>query len=152
VAPVVALSSMHSDERQRHAATLRRLRVRCLPSSHDWQDGTTHVVQPELKRSEKSLAGMAAGVWLVRQQWLADSSAAGRLLDPEPYELEGCETATGSIAQGRDAVVLCSSLYGLGSFLPSNCRQSSVVPPAHSGVRQCSCACRTHRRYVHHRA
>jgi hypothetical protein len=92
---------MHSDERQRHAATLRRLRVRCLPSSHDWQDGTTHVVQPELKRSEKSLAGMAAGVWLVRQQWLADSSAAGRLLDPEPYELEGCETATGSITQGR---------------------------------------------------
>lgn len=61
---------------------------------------TPPVVQPELKRSEKSLAGMAAGVWLVKQQWLTDSDAAGRLLDPEPYELEGCDTATGSIAQG----------------------------------------------------
>lgn len=46
------------------------------------------------------MAGMAAGAWLVKQKWLTDSAAAGRLLDPEPYELEGCETATGSIAEG----------------------------------------------------
>jgi hypothetical protein len=50
VRPVVALSGMHSDERQRLTATLRRLRVRCLPSSHDWQDGTTHVVQVREQR------------------------------------------------------------------------------------------------------
>lgn len=58
------------------------------------------LLQPELKRSEKSLVGMAAGVWLVKQTWLANSDAAGRLLDPEPYELEGCLTATGSISEG----------------------------------------------------
>jgi hypothetical protein len=92
---------MHSDERQHYAAILRRLRVRCLTSSHDWQDSTTHIVQPELKRTEKSLAGMAAGVWLVKQQWLTDSSTAGQLRDPEAYELESCDAATGSISEGE---------------------------------------------------
>lgn len=71
------------------------------------------LLQPELKRSEKSLVGMAAGVWLVKQTWLADSDAAGRLLDPEPYELEGRQTATGSISEGAGAASGCVLTDGL---------------------------------------
>jgi hypothetical protein len=92
---LVTLSGMHSDTRQQHAAVLRQLKVRCKgkSDSHDWQQGTTHVVLPSLRRSEKALAAMAAGVWLVREQWVVDSGRAGKLLPVEEYELDECEGA-----------------------------------------------------------
>jgi len=100
---LVTLSGMHSDTRQQHAAVLRQLKVRCKgkSDSHDWQQGTTHVVLPSLRRSEKALAAMAAGVWLVREQWVVDSGRAGKLLPVEEYELDECEGAplTGKAAE-----------------------------------------------------
>lgn len=49
----IALSGMHSDERQQHVASLKKLRVRYMAATHTWEEGTTHVVMPSLKRSDK---------------------------------------------------------------------------------------------------
>lgn len=49
-------------------------------TSH-WQ--VTHLVMPELKRMEKTVAAMAAGAWLLRAEYLDCSLVEGRLLAPE---------------------------------------------------------------------
>jgi hypothetical protein len=56
---------------------------------------------PHLKRSEKSLAGMAAGAWLLGEAWLKDSPAAGRLLPAEGYELNSDAAVDSVISLGE---------------------------------------------------
>ena len=46
----------------------------------------TSTAEP-LKRTHKVLLAVAAGGWLVGEDWLAASTAAGAPVDPEPYEL-----------------------------------------------------------------
>jgi hypothetical protein len=44
--------------------------------SHDFDKKTTHVVHPPpLKRTEKVLAALAAGLWIVQPSFLAASKA-----------------------------------------------------------------------------
>jgi hypothetical protein len=142
---LVALAGMHTDTREEHAATLRALRVRCLRNVHEWQGDITHVVVADLQRSEKTLAAMAAGAWLVGQQWLADSRASGQLLDPAPYEVQGGQTKTGEIADGkrkrrgvcRVGAVLREALPAVWQSHERNCRGSlrlceSLAPPTHA--------------------
>ncbi len=94
----VALSGMHTRERDQSAALLTRLRISCLKSKHQGQAGTTHIVSPDLRRYEKSVCGLAAGVWLVGTGFLNACKAAGKLADPLPHELH--EGVSGSIADG----------------------------------------------------
>lgn len=57
----VALSAMHTGHRSEMAAVLRRLKVEFMKARDDWEEGTTHVVLPDLRRNEKTLGAMAAG-------------------------------------------------------------------------------------------
>ena len=46
----------------------------------------------QLKRTEKSLAAIAAGRWLLREEWLHESVASGAWLPEAPYEVFGTST------------------------------------------------------------
>ena len=46
----------------------------------------THMVVHKAKRTEKMLAGLAAGVWVLEPRWLTESAAAGRWLPEADYE------------------------------------------------------------------
>jgi hypothetical protein len=104
----VGLTGMHSEERSKWAALLRKLKVdpqqpqkvKYSSTTHDWQAGTTHLVAESLKRNEKTLCGMAAGAWLVGVGWLEAAAEAGGVKEVEEggYELQG--DANGSIAVG----------------------------------------------------
>eukprot|EP00951_Prasinocladus_malaysianus_P011429 scaffold84372_cov20-Prasinocladus_malaysianus.AAC.2 len=50
----------------------------------------THLVMPCLKRNEKALAAMAAGVWLLRGEFLDSSLVEGRVQDEAVFELAEC--------------------------------------------------------------
>ena len=105
----VGLTGMHSDERSKCAALLRKLKVdpqqpqkvKFSSTNHDWQAGTTHLVAEALKRNEKTLCGMAAGAWLVGVGWLEAAAEAGAVkeVEEEGYELQG--DANGVIAVGE---------------------------------------------------
>ena len=47
-----------------------------------WKPGITHVVLPSLVRSVKSLAGMAAGRWILHADFVEASASAEALVDP----------------------------------------------------------------------
>ena len=47
-----------------------------------WKAGITHVVLPSLVRSVKSLAGMAAGRWILHADFVEASASAEALVDP----------------------------------------------------------------------
>jgi hypothetical protein len=86
---VVSLSGLHTDERQHLAAALHKLPgARCLAFEHTFEPGTTHVVMPELKRSDKTLSAMAAG-----ERWARGTAhgrrGGGRAPKCEHYEAAG---------------------------------------------------------------
>lgn len=47
-----------------------------------WPSGVTHIVEPHLSRSLKSLAGMAAGAWLVSTAFVGACQASCGLAEP----------------------------------------------------------------------
>ena len=47
-----------------------------------WRPEITHVVLPSLVRSVKSLAGMAAGRWILHADFVEASASAEALIDP----------------------------------------------------------------------
>jgi hypothetical protein len=71
---LVALSGMHTDQRQAAARQLSKLRLRHSTESNAWRPGTTHLLSPSLTRTDKALATMAAGGWLLREGWAALAS------------------------------------------------------------------------------
>ncbi|KAL6782513.1 hypothetical protein ACKKBG_A07070 [Auxenochlorella protothecoides x Auxenochlorella symbiontica] len=89
--PCAALSGFHSEEQARLVAALRSIKVQCLPgnATHSWSPRVTHVVAPRFLRTNKVLAGLAAGNWVVSPDWVWASAEAGACLDPEPFELRG---------------------------------------------------------------
>ena len=50
--------------------------------------GTTHLVTPKLGRSEKTLAGMAAGAWILKESWLRESAKVNKALDEKKFLVE----------------------------------------------------------------
>ena len=51
-----------------------------------YSDRCTHLVLCKVKRTEKLLARLAAGGWVMRVEWLAASSAAGGWLQEAEFE------------------------------------------------------------------
>ncbi|KAJ3182670.1 DNA topoisomerase 2-binding protein 1 [Geranomyces variabilis] len=66
---------------------------------HDdpWNDSVTHLVVPKLGRTEKCLAAIASGAWLVRPGYVRACADAGAFVDEEPWEwtLDGISTEVG---------------------------------------------------------
>ncbi|KAI8592361.1 BRCT domain-containing protein [Geranomyces variabilis] len=66
---------------------------------HDdpWNDSVTHLVVPKLGRTEKCLAAIASGAWLVRPGYVRACADAGAFVDEEPWEwtLDGIITEVG---------------------------------------------------------
>jgi hypothetical protein len=71
---LVALSGMHTDQRQAAAKQLGKLRLKHSTESNAWKAGTTHLLSAGLTRTDKALCTMAAGGWLLK-----DGCAAGSL-------------------------------------------------------------------------
>ncbi|KAL3139869.1 hypothetical protein ABBQ38_004164 [Trebouxia sp. C0009 RCD-2024] len=87
---MIALGSMHSREQQAYSIKLAKIGVACVSHTQcpRWKPGITHVVLPSLVRSVKSLAGMAAGRWVLHADFIEASASAEALVDPEEYELD----------------------------------------------------------------
>ncbi|KAL3154240.1 hypothetical protein ABBQ32_013740 [Trebouxia sp. C0010 RCD-2024] len=87
---MIALGSMHSCEQQAYSSKLAKIGVACVSHTQcpKWKPGITHVVLPSLVRSVKSLAGMAAGRWVLHADFIDASASAEALVDPEEYELD----------------------------------------------------------------
>ena len=78
---------MHTDQQLAQTRLLKGLGVPASSivrgkATHRWDPRATHVVIPTLKRVTKSMAGMAAGCWLVSMGFVEDSATKGELLDP----------------------------------------------------------------------
>lgn len=63
---------------------------------------STHVVSLEPLRTVNFLRGIVRGLWILRYDWIADSSAAGRWLPEEPYEVRDFSAAV-SVSSHTDA-------------------------------------------------
>eukprot|EP00947_MAST-08B_sp_MAST-8B-sp1_P004737 g4737.t1 len=83
-----------------------------MAAHHRFDGDCTHVVMTSMKRTEKYLGACAAGLWVLRAAYLADSLAAGRFLPEEPYEWgggggggggEGTKGETGTAAAAAQA-------------------------------------------------
>mmetsp|Transcript_36032 Transcript_36032/g.116355 ORF Transcript_36032/g.116355 Transcript_36032/m.116355 type:complete len:205 (-) Transcript_36032:117-731(-) len=59
-----------------------------------------HVVVVNVKRTEKLLAGLAAGAWLLKPSWAEASAAAGAWLPEEAHELFSAGEATAPCGRG----------------------------------------------------
>lgn len=79
----LALSGFHTEQKRHYTDVIYRLKAAKSRKSdqHAWDDEVTHLVMPELRRMEKTVAAMAAGVWLLSANFLDCSLAEGRLLD-----------------------------------------------------------------------
>lgn len=87
--PFFAVGGLHSAEAAAAVASLRRLGASAEggPAAARWRSRTTHVLEPRLRRSARTLAALAAGAWLLDSGYAAACAAAGRLLPEAPHEL-----------------------------------------------------------------
>ena len=90
-AQVVALSGMHTDEKQQAASLVRKLgaagpwqlaHARDL-KNHRWHPATSAVVTGKVQRCEKVLAALAAGVPVVTAAWLQAAAKGGAARPPD---------------------------------------------------------------------
>jgi len=89
----IALSGMRSKEKERSLTQAAKIGVEITASPKEWNDAITHLVTPRLGRSEKTLAGMAAGAFVLRETWLADSGREKKLLSEAKYFAESTDEA-----------------------------------------------------------
>ena len=120
-----------------------KVRARCLKysdkcgieiseiKSKEWREGTTHVVTPQLGRSEKTLAALASGSWIMKESWLRDSAKAGRVLKEEaPYfadsrqdTLVSCDAAR--LWLDRYQKTKQRAFQGLEAYFHKDCAQNA---------------------------
>jgi len=89
----LALSGFHTEAKRRYTDAIHQLGAAKSrkSDSHAWDDEVTHLIMPELRRGEKSLAGMAAGAWLLSCEFLDVSLMEGHLQQEANFELEICK-------------------------------------------------------------
>ncbi|KAK1278899.1 BRCT domain-containing protein [Acorus gramineus] len=79
--------SGHRLQRKEFQKIIRRLRGRFCRDSHQWSYQATHFVVPDpVRRTEKFFAAAASGRWILKTDYLAASSQAGKFLEEEPFE------------------------------------------------------------------
>nr|XP_051213515.1 BRCT domain-containing protein At4g02110-like isoform X9 [Lolium perenne] len=75
--------------RKDYMSILRRLKGRVCRSSHHWSFQATHLIAPELRRTEKFFAAAAAGRWILKADYLSACNEAGKFLEEESFEWHG---------------------------------------------------------------
>ncbi|XP_027938348.1 BRCT domain-containing protein At4g02110 [Vigna unguiculata] len=79
--------SGHRLQRKEFQQVIKRLKGRVCRDSHQWSYQATHFIAPDpLRRVEKFFAAAASGRWILKMDYLTDSSQEGKLLAEEPYE------------------------------------------------------------------
>lgn len=65
--------------------------VVCNPPAHGYDYRCTHLVMPELKRTQKFLCGVAGGVWVLKPSFLVAAVQCGSFaaVDPQEHEWYG---------------------------------------------------------------
>lgn len=76
----------NKDECASNSSVIAALGGRVCQSGRKFDMQCTHVICSELKRTEKFVAGCAAGKWILRPSFLCASSQAGYFVDEAPYE------------------------------------------------------------------
>ncbi|XP_011659390.1 BRCT domain-containing protein At4g02110 isoform X2 [Cucumis sativus] len=85
--PMCFILSGHRLERKEFQKVIKHLRGRVCRDSHQWSYQATHFIAPDpVRRTEKFFSAAASGRWILKSDYLTDSSQAGKLLDVEPYE------------------------------------------------------------------
>ncbi|XP_022150128.1 BRCT domain-containing protein At4g02110 isoform X2 [Momordica charantia] len=85
--PVCFILSGHRLERKELQKVIKHLKGRVCRDSHQWSYQATHFITPDpVRRTEKFFAAAASGRWILKSDYLTDSSQAGKLLKEEPYE------------------------------------------------------------------
>ncbi|KAJ7977644.1 BRCT domain-containing protein [Quillaja saponaria] len=87
IEPVCFILSGHRLQRKEFQQVIRRLKGRFCRDSHQWSYQATHFIAPDpIRRTEKFFAAAASGRWILKTDYLAASSQAGKFLQEEPYE------------------------------------------------------------------
>ena len=76
----------NKDECSSNSTIIAALGGRACQSGRKFDTQCTHVICSELKRTEKFVAGCAAGKWILRPSYLIASSQAGHFVDEAPHE------------------------------------------------------------------
>ncbi|XP_038899492.1 BRCT domain-containing protein At4g02110 isoform X2 [Benincasa hispida] len=85
--PVCFILSGHRLERKEFQKVIKHLKGRVCRDSHQWSYQATHFIAPDpVRRTEKFFSAAASGRWILKSDYLTDSSQAGKLLKEEPYE------------------------------------------------------------------
>lgn len=85
--PARFLLSGHRLQRKEFQQIIKRLNGKLCRDSHQWSYQATHLIIPEpLRRTEKFFAAAASGRWILKSDYLTESSQGGKFLPEEPYE------------------------------------------------------------------
>ncbi|KAL5983585.1 hypothetical protein ACLOJK_017673 [Asimina triloba] len=85
--PIWFILSGHRLQRKEFQQIIRCLKGRLCRDSHQWSYQATHLIVPDpIKRTEKFFAAASAGRWILKADYLTDSSQAGGFLAEEPFE------------------------------------------------------------------
>ncbi|XP_022953406.1 BRCT domain-containing protein At4g02110 isoform X1 [Cucurbita moschata] len=85
--PVCFILSGHRLQRKEFQKVIKHLKGRVCRDSHQWSYQATHFIAPDpVRRTEKFFSAAASGRWILKSDYLTDSSQAGKLLKEEPYE------------------------------------------------------------------
>eukprot|EP00884_Botryococcus_braunii_P012144 jgi/Botrbrau1/20930/Bobra.0135s0060.1 len=86
---LVLLSGMHTEEQRQNLRALSSQGITCISGKCErWPNGVTHIVEPQLSRSMKTLAGLACGAWLVSTAFVGACQASCGLVEADNYELQ----------------------------------------------------------------
>ncbi|KMT09940.1 hypothetical protein BVRB_5g121570 [Beta vulgaris subsp. vulgaris] len=85
--PACFLLSGHRLQRKEFQQLIKRLKGKVCRDSHQWSYQASHFIVPDpIRRTEKFFAAAASGSWILKTDYLAASSQAGKFLPEEPYE------------------------------------------------------------------
>ena len=117
---LLSLSGMHTWQKEYCTPMARHLGLRLERTrEHQWRPHITHIVTSQVRRCEKILAGMAAGVWVLGSPWLEESHSKGKVL-PEA---------------GFEAVEPAGDLFGPGALAHWRRRRAERGEGAFAGLR-----------------
>ncbi|QDZ17859.1 hypothetical protein A3770_01p03770 [Chloropicon primus] len=120
-----------------------KVRLRCLKyagkcgieiaevKSKEWREGTTHLLTPKLGRSEKTLAGMASGAWILKESWLRDCAKSRKgLMQEKDYFAKSAQdnlvtTNAAELWAQRYQETKRRAFHGMKAYFHGNCAQNA---------------------------
>ena len=117
---LLSLSGMHTWQKDYCTPMARHLGLRLERTrEHQWRPHITHIVTSQVRRCEKILAGLAAGVWILGSTWLEESHSEGQVLPEDRFE----------------AVEPAGDLFGPGALAHWRRRRAERGEGAFAGLR-----------------